>query len=83
MKGKNAANETFAKLCQALPYGYSRIITDRLAERGISTTPRNVQYVANGQTSNPDIEEEILKLLDEKIEKHFENEVKKRLDKLK
>ena len=76
-------SDTFQQLKKELPHGFSTIIVQRLADRGIEVTARNVQYVAKGQSSNPEIEAEILKLLDEKIESKFENELKKRLDKLK
>lgn len=76
-------SETFEALKKELPHGFSTLIVKRLADRGIEVTARNVQYVAKGQSSNPEIESEILKLLDEKIESKFENEVKKRLEKLK
>ena len=82
MKGKSARNETFAALCRALPKGFSNIVVERLAAKGIKTTPRNVQYVANGHTSNPDIEQELLDVLDERIESAFESKVKERLAKL-
>lgn len=61
--------ETIKEFKKALPTGWSRIVTERLAEKGIKTTPRNVQYVANGATSNPDIEKELLELLTNPPEK--------------
>jgi hypothetical protein len=79
MKGKNAVNETFKELCEALPKGFAKLVAERLAADGYTTSPRNVQYVANGQTSNPRIEEELLKLLDEKISTRFEDQVKEKL----
>lgn len=74
---------TFIELKKKLPHGYSTTIVERLEKKGIKVTARNVQYVANGQISNADIEAEILGFLDELIETQFEAEVKKRLEKLK
>jgi hypothetical protein len=76
---------TFQKLRKALPTGFSRIVTERLAAKGIKTTARNVQYVANGKTRNPDIEAELLDLLDnppppkEKPKSDFEKKVEAKL----
>jgi hypothetical protein len=79
MKGKSAINETFQELCKALPKGFAKTVAERLEATGYKTSPRNVQYVANGQTSNTRIEEELLKLLDEKINTKFESQVKEKL----
>jgi hypothetical protein len=45
------------------PKGYARLVVERLAAKGISTSARNVQYVANFESSNADIEAELLELL--------------------
>ncbi|MCF8245525.1 MAG: hypothetical protein K9J37_13625 [Saprospiraceae bacterium] len=74
---------TFEQLKEKLPTGFTRIVTERLAEKGIKTSPRNVSYVAAGKSRNQDIEAELLKLLDEKIESEFEIAVKEKLAKLK
>jgi hypothetical protein len=73
--------ETIKALKAALPTGWSRIVTERLAARtpAVTVTPRNVQYVGNGKSRNAAIEEELLKLLDEKPTSDFEEKVREKL----
>ncbi len=81
MKKEQQEMTTFDKLKAKLPKGFSNIVVDRLAEKQVKVSARTVQYVANGRHRNPQIEAELLKLLDEKIESDFEIEIKKRLEK--
>ncbi len=83
MKKEKKIENTFDKLKSALPYGFSRIVAERLAERGISVTTRLVTYVANGASRNADIEAELLDLIKnppakkEKEKSDFEKEIEK------
>ncbi len=77
-------NETFKALKEKLPYGFSRIVFERLAARGVTASLRNIQSVANGhnQSRDGEIEKELLKLLDEpptEKKSKFELEVERKL----
>jgi hypothetical protein len=77
-------NETFKALKEKLPYGFSRIVFDRLAARGVKTSLRNIQSVANGHNTSRDgeIEKELLKLIDEpqpEKKSDFELEIERKL----
>ena len=86
-KMENKQEKTaFERLREALPHGFSTIVVERLAAKGIKTTARNVQQVAKGLYRNSNIEEELLDLVanppvKEKPKSDFEIKVEEALAK--
>lgn len=81
---KGTEKNTFQRLKEALPHGFSSIVVERLAAKGITITARTVQNVANGKHGNPDIEAELLDIIanppvKDKPKSDFELKVEKAL----